>query len=272
MASFLGAAAGGGLVRLLAQDSRPLESLLAVALRWAVVSIAVTIVFVLWRRARAAREQLRQETTRRVELETELTRARLGALHSQIEPHLLFNTLGAVRQLHRVDPAPGDRLLGQFLDYLQRMLSMHERVVVPLGEELDLVESYLALLQSRLPGRLTVDIDVGSARRDAQIPPWSISTLVENAVKHGLGPLARPGRIAIQATSAGELLTVTVADDGVGLGQSSVGGAGIGLSNVRSRLTALYGARGSLQVTSPPDGGVCARLTMPVRVPSPESG
>lgn len=267
LAAFGGAAAGEGLARWLAGEPGNAAELLAHATRWSVVALAVVAVHALWRRDRAEREALQLESLRQAELEEQLVRARVGALQSQIEPHFLFNTLGTVRRLQRVDPSPGGRLLAQFLDYLERMLAMHGRVTVTLGDEMDLVGGYLAVLGARMRERLRVEIEVQDALRPLPILPWGVATLVENAVKHGIAPLERGGLIRIAARRDGDCLEVSVCDDGAWLSAVGSGGAGLGLSNVRARLSALHGPRARLLVEGRPEGGVRAVLRVPVDAP-----
>jgi hypothetical protein len=267
LAAFGGAAAGEGLANWLDGAQNSAAGLLAHATRWSVVALAVVAVHALWRRERAQREALRFESLRRAELEEQLIRARVGALQSQIEPHFLFNTLGTIRRLQRVDPSPGGRLLAGFLDYLERTLAMNGRITVTLGDEIDLVRAYLAVLEARMRERLRVEIDVNDALRELPILPWGVATLVENAVKHGIAPLERGGLIRIAARRVGDCLEVSVSDDGAGLTQGGGGGGGLGLSNVRARLAALHGSRARLLVESRPVGGVRAVLRMPVDAP-----
>jgi hypothetical protein len=266
LAAFVGAGVGELVLGRFAGETIPLGHLAGHALRWAIVGVAVTAVVLAWRREQHSRQSLREEIARRIEFEQQNTQARLAALQTQIEPHLLFNTLGTVRQLQRIAPETGASLLTQFLEYLRRMLSMQERTTVPLGEELDLVRSYLAVLQARDPNRLEVSFEVDDRLRMCEIPSWSVSTLVENAIKHGIGPLQRTGSLRIVGAEHSGRLCLDVVDDGVGLGGSIAGGAGIGLSNLRARLDALYGHQATLRVGNESGGGVRASLSLPCRV------
>lgn len=268
LAAFGGAAAGEGLARWMAGNPGSVAELLAHATRWTVVALAVVTVYALWRRDRAGREALQLESLRQAELEEQLVRARVGALQSQIEPHFLFNTIGTIRRLQRIDPSPGSRLLDQFLDYLERMLAMHGRVTVTLGDEMDLVGGYLAVLGARMRERLRVEIEVQDSLRSLPVLPWGVATLVENSVKHGIAPLERGGLIRIVARRDGDCLEVSVCDDGAGLATEASGGAGLGLSNVRARLAALHGPRARLIVEGRREGGVRAVLRVPVDAPS----
>jgi len=259
-----GAIVGEWLVRLLYDQQNSLTPLLTSALRWGAVAFAVASTYYLWRVSAASGEQLRQEGRRRQAVEQQLTNTRLTALRKQIEPHFLFNTLATVRRLHQTDPVVGAGMLAGFIDYLRRVLPMLECSEVALGDEVDLIRSYLAVIQLRMLGRLTVTFQVPDELRATRVPPLALATLVENAIKHGLAPLPSGGTISITAYSQQGLLELVVADNGVGLKADSGGGTGIGLYNVRARLATLYGAKATLQVQANRPTGVCATIKLPL--------
>jgi hypothetical protein len=259
-----GAVVGEWLVLLLYSQQDALASLLTSALRWGAVAFAVATTYYLWRASNDSAEQLRQESLRRQSVEQQLANTRLTALRKQIEPHFLFNTLATVRRLHQTDPAAGAEILAHFIDYLTRVLPMLERSEVPLGDEINLVGAYLAVIQSRMMRRLAVTFQVPGNLCDAPFPPLALATLVENAVKHGLAPLPSGGNISISASSHDGQLEVVVADNGVGLKTDCGGGTGIGLSNVRARLATLHGARAELLVQANHPSGVCAKIRLPL--------
>jgi len=223
-------------------------------------------VFYLWRMSSDSHEQLRTEALRRLSTEHQLTNTRLTALRSQIEPHFLFNTLATLRWLQRTEPEAGARMLASFVDYLRRMAPMLDCSEVALGEEIDLMRAYLAVVEMRMGGRLHVAIDVPPSLRHARVPPLALATLVENAVKHGISRAQDGGEIAIRARNIARQLVICVTDTGVGLNSSSGGGTGIGLSNVCSRLSTLYGPLGSLRVEANTPTGVRATLRLPCRL------
>ncbi len=260
-----GAIVGEWLVRLLYEQQDDLSPLLTSALRWSAVAFAVATTYYLWRASADSDEQLRQESLRRQSVEQQLANTRLTALRKQIEPHFLFNTLATVRRLHQTDPAAGAGMLAHFIDYLRRVLPMLECSEVALGDEINLISAYLAVIRSRMMGRLVVTFQVPGDLRAAQVPPLALATLVENAIKHGLAPLPSGGTISITATSTEGELQVVVADNGVGLKADSGGGTGIGLYNVRARLATLYGAKAQLQVQANQPTGVCATIRLPLR-------
>jgi signal transduction histidine kinase len=260
-----GAIVGEWLVRLLYDQQNALASLLTYALRWGAVAFAVATTYYLWRASADSGEQFRQESLRRQLVEQQLANTRLTALRKQIEPHFLFNTLATVRRLHQTDPAAGAGMLACFIDYLRRVLPMLECSEVPLGDEVNLIRAYLTVIQLRMSGRLTVTFQVPGNLGAVLVPPLALATLVENAIKHGLTPLPSGGTISITASSDQGQLELVVADNGVGLKADTGGGTGIGLCNVRARLTTLYGAKAALQVQANRPTGVCATIRLPLR-------
>jgi sensor histidine kinase YesM len=219
--------------------------------------------FYLWRMSSDSSEQLRNDALRSLNIEHQLTNTRLAALRSQIEPHFLFNTLATLRWLHRTEPEAGARLLATFIDYLRRIGPMLECAEVALGDEIDLMRSYLEVVEMRMGERLRVAIDVPPHLRRARVPPLALATLVENAVKHGISRSHHGGEIAILARDVAHQLVLSVTDTGAGFSPRSGGGTGIGLSNVCSRLSTLYGALGSLRVEANTPTGVRATLILP---------
>ena len=266
----IGAVSGELIVRRLYGQFDGSGSLTAHALRWSAVALAVSAMFYLWRMSSDANEQLRNETLRRLNTEHLLTNTRLAALRSQIEPHFLFNTLATLRWLRRTEPEAGARMLASFIDYLRRMAPMLECSEVSLGEEIDLMRAYLEVVEMRMGGRLHVVIDVPLDLRRARVPPLALATLVENAVKHGISPAQYGGEIAILAHEVAHQLVLSVTDTGAGFKPGSGSGTGIGLSNVCSRLSTLYGALGSLRVEANTPTGVRATLRLPCHLVPPQ--
>jgi sensor histidine kinase YesM len=264
----IGAVSGELIVRRFGQFDGS-GSLTARALRWSAVALAVSAMFYLWRMSSDSNEQLRNDKLRSLNIEHQLTNTRLAALRSQIEPHFLFNTLATLRWLQRTEPEAGARLLANFIDYLRRIGPMLECTEIALGDEIDLMRAYLEVVEMRMGGRLHVAIDVPLNLRRARVPPLALATLVENAVKHGISRAQYGGEIAIRAREVAHQLVLSVTDTGVGFSSSSGGGTGIGLSNVSSRLSTLYGVLGSLRVEANKPTGVRATLSLPCNlVPS----
>jgi hypothetical protein len=217
--------------------------------------------------ARAAREQavahdIRETTTR---VEAELQEARTRALEAQIEPHFLFNTLANVRELQRRDHRTGLAMLDDLVDYLERSLPGLGRERTTLDEERALVAAYLRLHGPRFGDRLRYDIAFPDPLLRCELPSMMLLTLVENSLKHGLGPLPEGGAITLSAGTLGEALVVDVVDTGAGMGAGS--GGGTGLANIRSRLALRYGDAARLTLSLNEPRGVRASLRIPLPGP-----
>jgi LytS/YehU family sensor histidine kinase len=212
----------------------------------------------------AARAQLADAECRREGLQAQMVEARLSALQAQIEPHFLFNTLANVKRLYETAPARGREMLSSLINYLRAALPTMREPGSTLDRELELVRSFLTILQMRMGERLMFSIEVPAALGSARVPPMVLPTLVENAIKHGLSPLPEGGRIDIRARTSDERqLVVEVADNGAGF--SSSGGSGVGLANTRSRLAALYGPEASLSLSIAAPRGVVATVRLPLQ-------
>ena len=200
-----------------------------------------------------------------------LAEARLDALRSQINPHFLFNTLNTINALVRTHPEQARTVIVKLSALLRRMLYSHENTCT-LREELDFVESYLAIEAMRFgEERLRVIRDVEPAALAAEVPCVILQPLVENAIKHGIGPKASGGVITIAAHLRHGMLEVAVRDTGVGMSAEAVKQSlrrGIGLTNIRERLHSLYGAACRLAVDSEEGVGTTVRIALPHREPA----
>ncbi|HQR22885.1 MAG TPA: histidine kinase [Burkholderiaceae bacterium] len=212
-----------------------------------------------------ARAQLADAECRREGLQAQMVEARLCALQAQIEPHFLFNTLANVKRLYETAPARGREMLSSLINYLRAALPTMREPGSTLGRELELVRSFLTILQMRMGDRLRFAIDAPGGLAQARVPPMVLPTLVENAIKHGLSPLPEGGRIDIRARTDGtSQLVIEVADNGAGF--SASGGSGVGLANTRSRLSALYGNDASLSLSMAAPRGVVASVRLPLQL------
>src|SRR5262245_6091055 len=262
----LGALAGEALLTL--QLPAPVDSsatgiVIAKAARWFAVGSLAYAIHTLLRRAADAAARAHESELQRVQLERQMTEARLQSLRAQIEPHFLFNTLANVHRLYRTDPELGRRMLANFVAYLRAALPQMRYDETTLKQEVDLARAYLNVLQVRIGERLRFHLQVPDDLGALSFPPFALSTLTENAVKHGLNPLPEGGSIEIVARSANGRLTVEVADTGAGLRQTS--GTGAGVANLRARLAALYGSEASLRIEANAPRGIRAAIAVPVR-------
>lgn len=210
----------------------------------------------------------RERELQAAQLETELAEARLHALRLQLQPHFLFNTFHTiamlVRQQRDEEAIETITVLSDFLRYVLDNTGAQE---VSLRQELDFLESYLAIERIRFKNRLDIRIDVEDAALDAQVPNLILQPLVENAVRHGIEPAHRPGRIEVVARREGDRLRLRVQDGGVGLpaGWSLDTHGGVGLTNTKARLERLYGAAHHLAFSNAPGGGLTVTIVIPYR-------
>lgn len=214
-----------------------------------------------WWSLRAA-ARLHEAGLNRIRLQSELAAGRLQVLQAQIEPHFLFNSLANVRRLLRTDGKAGRAMLVDLMHYLESALPSMRDDSSTLAREAELVRAYLAVHQVRMGARLRVQIDVPDVLGRRVVPPMMLLTLIENALKHGLGPLAEGGSISVVAIEAEGKLLLQVADTGRGLVAGS--GGGTGLANIRARLRAMYGASASLSLRLNQPRGVVAQIAVPV--------
>jgi two-component system, LytTR family, sensor kinase len=222
----------------------------------AVVVVAETLLV-----RRALLERQRQAKR----LEASLSRARLDYLEAQLQPHFLFNSLGAVSELAYDAPATAGRVVHQLTAIFRTALA-RKGDEVTLGEEIVGIEPYLDIQRIRFADWLTIDYQVDDAAVDCLLPRFVLQPLVENAIRHGLSGRRAAGKIDISAAIERDSLIVRVADNGIGLDAApSAAGRGIGLANVRDRLAILYGDDDRLRLTSNATGGAIAELTIPAR-------
>jgi len=197
----------------------------------------------------------------------QLTEARLQALQAQVEPHFLYNTLANVQALIETDPAAANTMVGHLIDYLRAALPKMRENISTVAQEVELASAYLNILKMRMGERLEFSIDIGDQSGTRAMPPLMLPSLVENAIKHGLEPVREGGRIDIRAYIDGNRLIVTVTDNGRGMRLVNAGSDGVGLSNVRERLSALYGEAASLELQDNTPRGVVARISVPLALP-----
>jgi signal transduction histidine kinase len=213
-------------------------------------------------RARQTNNALHRTQLQRLQLDRELNNAHLQLLQAQVEPHFLFNTLANLRRLVRTEPSAAQAMLADLLRYLAEALPRLRDERSTLAREAALVRAYLALHQVRMGARLKFKIDVPDELLELPVPPMVLLTLVENAIKHGIGPQVEGGDILVQARwqHDGDLM-LSVADSGRGLIAGS--GHGSGLANLRARLKALHGNAAALSLTANQPQGVVAKVVLP---------
>jgi signal transduction histidine kinase len=207
----------------------------------------------------------RERELRASELEKHLVQAKLQALQMQLNPHFLFNTLHSISSLMHKDVEAADRMIMRLSDLLRAALDGADTQEVSLRKELELLQLYLGIEQIRFGNRLTVEVNVAPEVLGAQVPNFILQPLVENAIRHGIEPRARPGKIELRACRSAETLTLAVCDNGKGIPDTKPAREGVGLSNTRARLQELYGEAHRFELRSGPEGGLRVEMTFPFR-------
>ncbi|MBK9019155.1 MAG: histidine kinase [Sulfuritalea sp.] len=260
----IGALGGGMLARLLTGVGGSSDGVHeAQSLLLGLVFGGIAAVF-FWLRERNAnlRRELQLREMARLEAEKQSLAAQLRLLQAQIEPHFLFNSLANVAALIDADPARAGRLLDALIRYLRSSLQRTRAEGGSLGDEVGLLKAYLDILKIRMGERLDYAFEIPSELLGRDFPPMLLQPLVENAIRHGLEPKLDGGFLRVDAKVTEGCLRIRVVDDGVGIAEAP--GEGVGLSNIRARLAAIYGPTARLEVASKVGAGVTATLDLPL--------
>jgi two-component system, LytTR family, sensor kinase len=201
-------------------------------------------------------------------LETSLIEARLKTLEAELHPHFLFNTLHAISTLVHTDPETADRMISRLSDLLRLTFDRSGAAGVTLKEELEFLQKYLEIEQIRFQDRLAVKFDIDPETLDTDVPRLILQPLVENAIKHGIGPRAGQGLVQISTKKRTDGTWIEVRDNGVGLSRNARAGFtnGVGLSNTRARLECLYGNQHRLEFAEG-NGGLSVQMLIPPHRP-----
>jgi sensor histidine kinase YesM len=222
--------------------------------------------------SRAEMADLRAEAAARAvhtaAMEKQAMQAQLQLLQTQIEPHMLFNTLANLQGLIAIDPKRAQNMLDHLIQYLRATLASSRAQATTLAQEFSLLEAYLGLMQVRMGARLSYALHLPDELRTQPIPPMLLQPLIENAIKHGLEPKVDGGRIDVKAERKDAKLFLTVADTGLGMDENGISlhsqpGTQIGTANVRERLQVLYGEAACFTLAPNAPTGVIAQLTLP---------
>ena len=227
----------------------------------------------------AVREQLAREAATRAEAQRLAAEAQLRLLRTQLEPHMLFNTLANLRGLVREDADRAETMLDRLIVYLRGTLAASQTESVPLGREFAQLRAYLEIMALRMGPRLTWHLELPAALEDTAVPPMLLQPLVENAIKHGLEPKVGAGHVEVVARAVKAGIEIRVDDNGLGLpvhdhehdredlhGDASAGSkpSSYGLRHVRERLRAVYGPHARLDLEARQPSGVRSIVFLPV--------
>jgi LytS/YehU family sensor histidine kinase len=262
--AFLGAGSSGwlhgeGIAQFLRANWMPVLAAGAIT-GFALAALSALIAHLRNREYVSLAERLRLES-KQEQLSRQMAETRLHLLQAQIEPHFLFNTLASAQQLAAAKAPEAAQLLGHLTRFLRAAMPRLREDEAQLGQEIEMINAYLAIMQTRLGNRLRYAVDVDPALSRLPFPSALLMTLVENAIKHGIEPAKDGGEIRVSVMQAGDRLQAIVADTGAGL--SGPGGSGVGLDNIRERLAVRYGSDALLTLAANEPRGFIARLEMP---------
>ena len=226
----------------------------------------IVVIYYFFERLRLAQAQ----QLAAAELQTKLAQAQLENLRLQVQPHFLFNTLNTISAVMYEDLHAADAMLSQLSDLLRLTLRASRSHEIPLEEELQITRLYLDLMQKRFENKLSVSYSIDSSLLRSFVPQLILQPLVENSLRHGMKPGAEVMALSISAQRNNGSVILKVSDTGAGLPahDSERPTNGIGLANIRGRLSQLYGPKANLILENQPTGGVEASLLLPLNLSS----
>ena len=250
---------GGDLTKMLAHEGR-LMGFIYITLTVLMIAPLLALGALYRQRDAQARSAQLAFALERSTLEKEALDARLRVLQAQVEPHFLFNTLANVQALVESGSPQAGPVLKSLISYLRATVPKLHTQASTLAAEVSLARAYLELMQMRMPDRLQFSIEVAAGLESIEFLPLSILTLVENAVRHGIDPSERGGRIdvSVQREADNGAIRVAVTDSGIGMDDSAV--FGIGLANLESRLRGFFGSAARLELQEVNPHGLSAEI------------
>jgi len=214
-------------------------------------------------------QQFREKETVAVRLEAQLANAQIAALRMQLNPHFLFNTMNCISSLMRSDIDAADSMLEQMSSLLRMTLERKDVQLIPLHDEVEFIETYLAMQDRRYTGRVCRTLSVDPQLHDALVPAMILQPIVENAFAHGLSKVGRGAELTIEIFRNGDNLNARVVNSGMGLKASPDDphvGHGVGLTNVKNRLRLHYGEDCSFSIAEIDASHVQVSIAFPVRL------
>jgi sensor histidine kinase YesM len=232
-----------------------------------IISATLATIFFARERQAKAEAEFQRERARSEAAEKQIRVAQLQLLEAQIEPHFLYNTLANVISLIDTEPTTAKHMIERLIDYLRRAAVVGGDVDATLGRQVELLRAYLDLIVLRMGSRLSYRIDVPAELAALPLPPMLLQPVVENAIKHGLEPKIAGGEVSVTARREGDRLLLAVTDNGLGVRATHApGSTGLGLANLRARLSTMHGAHATLAIEDRQPG---TRVTIDLPVEEP---
>jgi sensor histidine kinase YesM len=208
-----------------------------------------------------------ERTARALRLEADLTKLRVEALQRQLHPHFIFNTLNAVGAIMQTDVAAAEEMIAALAALLRTATDKSNRPMVPLREELNLLDRYAFIMKLRYGARLNLSISAEPRALEVLVPTFTLQPLVENAIVHGLDKTASGITIEILCRLENDKLCIDVSDDGTAPDMLTFQ-EGVGIGNTRARLAELYGQRALLSIAPRESPGTRLSLAIPTAAPT----
>jgi LytS/YehU family sensor histidine kinase len=240
---------------LLVENMRNYGFAIDVIVYWTLVAIAHALDY---------HQKKKEEELRADALELEVVRAQLQALHMQLHPHFLFNTLHLISELVHEDIEQAQNMLQRLKGFLKLTIENSGSQQVALDKELEFLKHYLEIQQIRFQNRLNIHFNVEKAALPVLVPNLILQPLVENAIRHGIARKSEPGLLEIDIKRNNGTLQMDIKDDGPGMNATNGNlKEGLGLSNTRTRLKRLYGSLSQFELKNPPEGGLLVSVKIP---------
>lgn len=217
--------------------------------------------------------RFREQEQNAAQLQVQLANAQISALRMQLNPHFLFNTMNSISSLMRTDIDAADTMLEQLSCLLRITLQRGDAKLIPFRDEMEFIETYLAMQGQRYAGRVVQSVLVDSELYDALVPAMLLQPIVENAFMHGLSKIEANGRLSLSARREGERIRIAIVNSGKGLSPapgSVRNGHGVGLANTRDRLKLHYGSESSFAIQQIEDAEVQVSICIPYQLSANE--
>lgn len=209
--------------------------------------------------------KLQKEHERLLKAQTLAKDAQLQMLRYQLNPHFMFNTMNAISTLIlKNENDKANEMLDKLCEFFRHTLDFKAKSKTTLKKELELLELYLSIEKVRFGERLNIQLEISDSAIKCQVPNMLLQPLVENAIKYAIEPRKKGGKVTIKAICTDNRLLLKVIDDGYGQNEKAEKGFGIGISNTKARLDAMFNGDYEINLIAKPDEGATVEIAMPI--------